>query len=340
MTPRLSLRIRFAPGPVPARLVAAAEDLGLHGVWVNEPWGFDAGAVLGAVAASTRHVLIGTHIVSIYARTPAATAGLAAALQVLSEGRFRLALGTSGPQVVEGWHGVPFERPVARTRDTIAVVRKALAGEPVEHTGESLTLPLPGSRGKALRFSQLGAPIAVPIYLAALGPVNQRLTAEVADGWTPTPYSPDHDDACAGPLRKALAETGRSVAFAPVCPVAVGDDLDALLDLERGWSAFYLGGMGTARQNFYANVARAMGKGAMVERIATAWQAGDRAAARAAVDADYADAIGLFGTPERIRDRLARYADAGIDELALELRNPDPDRALADLRAVCAVVSA
>lgn len=340
MTPRLSLRIRFAPGPVPSRMVAAAEGLGFHGVWVNEPWGFDAGAVLGAVAATTRRVLIGTHIVSVYARTPAATAGLAAALQVLSEGRFRLALGVSGPQVVEGWHGVPFDRPLARTRDTIAVVRAALAGEAVEYEGESLTLPLPGSRGKALRFSQLGEPLDVPIYLAALGPANQQLTAEVADGWTPTPYSPDHDDACAGPLRKAMAETGRSVALAPVCPLAVGDDLDELLDLERSWSAFYLGGMGTNRQNFYANVARAMGCGDMVERVAAAWQAGDKAAARAAVDAEYADAIGLFGSPARIRDRLARYAEAGIDELAIELRNPDPDRALADLRALWDVVSA
>lgn len=340
MTPKVSLRIRFAPGPVPARLVAAAEDLGLHGVWVNEPWGFDAGAVLGAVAATTRRVLLGTHILSVYARTPAATAGLAAALQVLSEGRFRLALGTSGPQVVEGWHGVPFERPLARTRDTIAVVRAALAGEPVAHHGESVTLPLPGSRGKALPFSSLGEPIEVPIYLAALGPANQRLTAEVADGWTPTPYSPDHDDACAGPLRKALADNGRTVALAPVVPLAVGDDLDALLDLERGWSAFYLGGMGTAQQNFYANVARAMGKGSMVERISAAWRSGDKAAARAAVDADYADSIGLFGPPARIRDRLARYAEAGIDELAVELRNPDPDRALADLRAFWDVVAA
>jgi F420-dependent oxidoreductase-like protein len=319
--------------------VAAAEDLGLHGVWVNEPWGFDAGAVLGAMAATTRRVLLGTHIVSVYARTPAATAGLAAALQVLSEGRFRLALGTSGPQVVEGWHGVPFEAPLARTRDTVAVVRAALAGEAVEYHGETVTLPLPGSRGKALRFSQLGEPLAVPVYLAALGPANQRLTAEIADGWTPTPYSPDHDDACAGPLRKALAETGRTVAFAPVCPLAVGDDLDGLLDLERRWSAFYLGGMGTPDRNFYANVARAMGKGAMVERIAGAWRAGDRAAARAAVDADYADAIGLFGSPERIRDRLARYTEAGIDELAVELRNPDPDRALADLRAVWEILA-
>jgi hypothetical protein len=123
-------------------------------------------------------------------------------------------------------------------------------------------------------------------------------------------------------------------------PLALGDDLDALLELERGWSAFYLGGMGTTSQNFYANVARAMGKEAMVERITAAWRAGDKAAARAAVDDDYADAIGLYGSAARIADRLARYEKAGIDELAVELRNPDPDRALADLRAFWEIASA
>jgi F420-dependent oxidoreductase-like protein len=339
MTPAVSLRIRFAPGPALPQLVAAAEDLGLHGVWVNEPWGFDAGPVLGWVAATTRRVMIGTHIVSVYARTPAATAGLAGSLQVLSDGRFRLGLGTSGPQVVEGWHGVPFERPLARTRDTVAVVRAALAGEAVAHEGAAVTLPLPGSRGKALRFSQLGEPLSVPVYLAALGPANQRLTAEVADGWTPTPYSPDHHQACAGPLLEAVAQTERAVALAPVCPVAVGDDVEALLELERSWSAFYLGGMGTARQNFYANVARAMGRGAMVDRVAAAWQAGDRAGARAALDADYVDAIGLFGPPARIRERLARYAEVGVHELAVELRKPDLDDQLDDLRRLWKVVS-
>jgi alkanesulfonate monooxygenase SsuD/methylene tetrahydromethanopterin reductase-like flavin-dependent oxidoreductase (luciferase family) len=241
--------------------------------------------------------------------------------------------------VVEGWHGVPFERPLARTRDTVAVVRAALAGEAVTHEGAAVTLPLPNSRGKALRFSQLGEPLSVPVYLAALGPANQRLTAEVADGWTPTPYSPDHHQACAGPLLEAVAQTGRTVALAPVCPVAVGDDVETLLELERSWSAFYLGGMGTARQNFYANVARAMGRGAMVDRVAAAWSAGDRAGARAALDDDYVDAIGLFGPPARIRERLARYVEAGVEELAVELRKPDLDDQLDDLRRLWKVVS-
>jgi F420-dependent oxidoreductase-like protein len=334
MAPLLSVRIRFSRPDELARLVAAAEDLGLHGVWVSEPWGFDAGAVLGSVAATTRRVLLGTHIASVYARTPAATAGLAGALQVLSGGRFRLGLGTSGPQVVEGWHGLPFDSPVERTRDTVAVVRAALAGEAVAYSGRSVTLPLPGSRGKALRFSQLSEPMTVPVYLAALGPANQRLAAEVADGWSPLPYSPDHHDAGAAPLLEAEGRTGRRVARAPVCPVAVGDDLDAVLDLERAWSAFYLGGMGTERQNFYANAARAMGYGGMVDKIAERWRSGDRAGARQAVDPAYADAIGLFGPPARLRDRLARYEAVGVDELCLELRKPDLDDQLADLRVI------
>jgi F420-dependent oxidoreductase-like protein len=332
---KVSLRIRFAPGPDPARFVAAAEALGLHGVWVNEPWGFDAGAVLGAVAATTRRVLLGTHIVSVFARTPAATAGLAAALQVLSEGRFRLALGTSGPQVVEGWHGVPFERPLARTRDTVAVVRAALAGEPVAHQGESVTLPRPGSRGKALRFSSLGEPLAVPIYLAALGPANQRLTAEVADGWTPTPYSPDHHQAFAGPLEAEMARSGRSVVLAPVAPVAVGADRRSLYELERRWSTFYLSSMG----DYYANAARRMGFGAVVDAVRLHRSNGDIAAARNAVTTDYINSIGLFGSTSEIAERLQRYERIGIDEVVLELRKKDLADQLADLEDLGRVIA-
>jgi F420-dependent oxidoreductase-like protein len=339
--PRVSLRIRYADPKALAALVAAADDLGLHGVWVNEPWGFDAGTVLGWVAANTSRVLIGTHVLSVFARTPAATAGLAGALQSVSDGRFRLGLGTSGPQVVEGWHGVPFHKPLARTRDTVDIVRKALSGEPVSHDGASVTVPLPGGRGRPLRFSQLDGPTDVPVFLAAMGPQNQRLTAEVADGWSPTPYSPDCHDAFAEAIETGLAENGRraEVTFAPVVPVAVGAGLDELLDLERGWSAFYLGGMGTSDENFYARAARRMGHGPMVDAIAGRWQAGDRRGAKAAVTSEYADAVGLYGPPDRIADRLTRYCAAGIDELVVELRKPDLADQLDDLRvfwkAIC-----
>jgi F420-dependent oxidoreductase-like protein len=334
MNPRVSLRIRYADPEALAALVAAADDLGLHGVWVNEPWGFDAGAVLGWVAANTSRVLIGTHVLSVFARTPAATAGLAGALQSVSGRRFRLGLGTSGPQVVEGWHGVPFDKPLARTRATVDVVRLALSGEAVSHDGASVTLPLPGGRGRPLRFSQLGGPMKVPVFLAAMGPQNQRLTAEVADGWSPTPYSPDHHAVFADALEAALAANGRraEVTLAPVVPIAVGDRVDELLDLERGWSAFYLGGMGTKDENFYARAARRMGHGPMVDAIAERWQAGDRRGAKAAVTDGYADAVGLYGPPDRIADRLERYRAAGIDELVVELRKPDLADQLDDLR--------
>jgi F420-dependent oxidoreductase-like protein len=337
---KLSIRIRYDSGPALRELGLLAEDLGLAGVWVSEPWGFDAGPALGWLAARTTRILLGTHIISVFARTAAATAGLAASLATVSDGRFRLGLGTSGPQVVEGWHGVPFDRPVGRTRDTIQVVRTALAGEPLAINGTVVTLPLPGSDGKPLRFSQLGAPLRVPIYLGALGPANQRLTAELADGWTPIPYSPDAHDVYAAPLLAALAASGRAnaVSVAPVCPVAIGARVADAMELEQGWSALYLGGMGTPTRNFYAAAARRMGFGTMVDTIQERWQAGDRHGARAAVTADYMDAVGLFGPIDRIRQRLQRYADAGVDEVVLELRKKDLDGQAADLRALAALI--
>ncbi|MFC4948292.1 LLM class flavin-dependent oxidoreductase [Pseudonocardia sp. GCM10023141] len=315
---RVSLRVRYAGPAALAELVRAAEDGGYDGLWVSEPWGVDAGPVLGWCAATTRRLLLGTHVVSVFARTAAATAGLATSLQTLSDGRFRLGLGTSGPQVVEGWHGVAFERPVAVTGETIAVVRAALAGEPLQQGGS-----------RPLRTAWTGGSLTVPIYLGALGPRNQRLTADAADGWTPTPYSPDHHATFAAPLVDRLAGNGRTVAIAPVCPVAMGSDVTALLALEKGWSGLYLGGMGT----FYADAARAMGFGDAVAAVREHWRNGDRRAARDAVPDGYADAIGLFGSPQRIRDRIERYAAAGVDELVVELRKPDLGDQLADLRA-------
>jgi F420-dependent oxidoreductase-like protein len=325
---RFSLRIRYTDPARLAELVRAAQDCGLDGIWVSEPWGFDAGVLLGWCAANTKRLLIGTHVASVFARTPSATAGLAAALQSVSDGRFRLGLGTSGPAVVEGWHGVPFSRPVERTRDTIRVVRAALSGQPVRYAGETARLPL---RGAPLRFAQASQDMPVPVYLGALGPNNQRLCAEEADGWTPTPYSPDQHDAFAAELTKTTQGNGRKVAIAPVCPVAVGADLPALLDLERRWSAFYLGGMG----EFYARAARTMGYQTMVDRVVRAWRVGDKPAARAALDESYVDSVGLFGSVDRIRQRLDRYA---VDELVLELRKPDLAGQLEDLRALRKVI--
>lgn len=330
---RFSLRIRYTDPAALATLVRAAESGGFDGIWVSEPWGFDAGAVLGWCVANTRRLLVGTHVVSVFARTPAATAGLAGALQSLSDGRFRLGLGASGPAVVEGWHGVPFAKPLARTRDTITIVRTALAGVPLQHAGEAVTVPM---AAKPLRFAQADGAREVPIYLGALGPRNQRLTAELADGWTPTPYSPDHHESFAAELTRATRESGRAVAIAPVCPVAVGSDLPALLRLERRWSAFYLAGMGA----FYARAATTMGYGRMVDRVRDAWGRGDRAAARESLDESYVDSIGLFGPLDRVRRRLDRYRAAGVDEVIFELRKPDLADQLDDLHALREVLAA
>lgn len=328
---RLSIRIRYADPATLAELVCAAEDLGFDGVWVSEPWGVDAAAVLGWCAARTSRIVLGTHVASVYARTPAATAAMAASLAHLCDGRFRLGLGTSGPNVVEGWHGVAFDRPVARTRDTVAVVRSVLRGEPVRHRGATATIPLDeGQRPLRTALAATAQLAGVPVYLGALGPANQRLTAEVADGWTPTPYSPDHHGALAAPLLETLAANGRQVAFAPVCPVAVGADLPSLLRLERGWSALYLGGMGS----FYARAASTSGYGAMVDTVRERFAVGDRRGARDAVSDDYADGVGLFGPPDRLRERAGRYTAAGVEELVLELRKPDHADQLEDMAAI------
>ena len=341
-SPAISVRVRYTPGPALGEIARMADDLGLAGLWVSEPWGYDAGAVLGHVAAQTHRITLGTHVVSVYARTPAATAGLAASLAALSRERFRLGLGCSGPQVVEGWHCVAFDQPIDRLRDTVAIVRAALRGERVEHEGLAASAPRPGGRGRPLRFAQLDAAREIPIYLAALGPRAQRLTAAIADGWTPTPYSPDHHDVFAAPLLGELARCGRigAVSVAPVCPLAIDDDLDGAIDLERGWSALYLGGMGSTEGSFYAASATRMGYGAMVDAIRKHWDAGDRRRAQAEVDSSYADAIGLFGAPSRVRSRLDRYRAAGVDEIIVELRARDLDDQLEDLRQLWEVATA
>ena len=332
----VSLRLRFSDPRELCETVLTAEAVGLHGVWISEPWGFDAAPVLGWCAARTSSVQLGTHVVSVFARTPAATAGMAASLASLSDGRFRLGLGTSGPAVVEGWHGVDFAKPIARTRDTIAIIRQVLGGGHVAHDGVTVSAPLSGSGRKPLRFAGAPSAVDVPIYLGALGPANQRLTGECADGWTPTPYSPDHHAVLAAGLEDTLAENGRRVRMAPVAPIAIGADLPALWNLERRWSAFYLGAMG----EFYARVATRMGYGDMTARVRRLWAAGDKAAAAAAIEDGYIDAIGLFGSAKRVGERLDRYAAAGIDEVVLELRHRDLDDKLKDLRAIGAVIAA
>jgi F420-dependent oxidoreductase-like protein len=332
---KLSVRLRYSDHASLTELVKTAESVGLHGIWISEPWGYDSAALLGWCAANTRRLALGSHVASVFSRSATMIAGMAAALWSLTEGRFRLGLGASGPAVVEGWHGVPYRRPVQRTRDTVTIIRQALGGDAVSYLGETISVPLAGSAARPLRFALRDGSAPVPIYLAALGPANQRLTAEVADGWTPTPYSPDHHAQFAAELISALTTTRRSVALAPVAPVAVGTDRAALHELERGWSAFYLGSMG----EYYAAAARRMGFADMVDQVRRHSRDGDRAAARQAVTADYIDSIGLFGTAPQIADRIRCYEEVGIDEVVLELRKKDVADQVADLRALSTVLA-
>jgi F420-dependent oxidoreductase-like protein len=333
---KLSLRLRYTDQKTLSELVCTAESVGLHGVWISEPWGYDSSALLGWCAANTSRLTLGSHVASVFSRSPAMTAGMAASLWSLTEGRFRLGLGVSGPAVVEGWHGVPYRRPLDRMRDTVAIIRQVLAGDAVSYHGRTFSVPLAESGRAPLRFALYRESAPVPIYLAALGPANQRLTAEIADGWTPTPYSPDHHEQFAAALTEAITTTQRQVALAPVAPVAIGTDRRALHDLERGWSAFYLGAMG----DYYATAARAMGFAGMVDAIRDHTRNGDRPAARNAVTADYIDSIGLFGTPTEIQERLHHYERAGIDEVVLELRKKDLADQIADLRKLGKVATA
>ena len=331
---KLSLRIRYTDRKAMGELVQTAESIGLHGVWISEPWGYDSSALLGWCAANTRRLTLGSHVASVYSRSPAMTAGMAASLWSLTEGRFRLGLGVSGPAVVEGWHGAPFEHPMERTRDTVAVIRQVLSGDPVDYHGKTLSVPLAGSGRAPLRFALRAGDAPVPIYLAALGPANQRLAAEIADGWTPTPYSPDHHQLFAAALIQASQDNGRRIAVAPVAPVAVGADRGALHELERAWSAFYLGSMG----DFYADAARRMGFADMVAAVRHHTRSGDRAAARQAVTDDYIDSIGLFGSAADIGQKLRRYEQIGADEVVLELRKKDLSDQLADLHELGRVI--
>lgn len=332
----VSLKLRFSTMESFAALGVEADRVGLHGVWLSEPWGFDATVLLGWLAARTERVLIGTHVLSVFSRTPAAFAGLAGSLQRASSGRFRLGLGASGPQVVEGWHGVPFAAPVARTRDVIAVVRTALGGDTVAIDGTSVSLPLPGGVGKALRFAQLGEPMTVPIYVAAMGDRNLQMAGAVADGWIPFPWAPR--GAAAYEEHLAVGRAGRSAALGPLAlapSVSVGfGDVTHLRRMERSSIAFSLGAMGPPGQNFYVDAVGRLGFGDVARMVQRRWLDGDRDAARDGVSDDLVDAVSILGDAELAERRLAEYRAAGVDELVVELRHRDLPSQLADVRTL------
>ncbi len=303
-------------------LAQEADRLGYSVVWAAEAYGSDAATVLAWVAAQTAHVDVGSAVFQIPGRTPALTAMTAATLDTLSGGRFRLGLGVSGPQVSEGWHGVRFDKPLARTREYVDIVRLALARQTVEYHGQHWELPLPDGPGKALRLTVRPVRESIPIYLAAVGPKNLELAGELADGWLAIFFSPEHaadslDHVCAGRQRSASGPSMDGFDVVPTVPIVVGPDVAACAEPVRGYAALYLGGMGSREQNFYNRLAGRMGYEKAAGEIQDRYLARDYVGAMAAVPFEFLDSTSLLGPVERIADRLHAYADAGVTTMSI-----------------------
>ncbi len=301
-------------------LVREAESLGFDSVWAAEAYGSDAATVLGWLAGQTERIKLGSAIFQMPARSPAMTAMTAATLDNISNGRVLLGIGPSGPQVAEGWHGQRFGRQLQRTREYVAIVRKALARERLEFDGEIYTLPLPDGPGKALKLTIAPVQERIPIYLAAIGPKNTQLAGEIADGWMPLFFSPEHVGQFRELLEEGAARSGRtldadSFDIAPSVTVALDDDIDRARDSVRHFIALYVGGMGSREKNFYNALVRRYGFEDSAEEVQELYLAGKKDDAAAALPAELIDTITLVGPKERIAERLDAYRDAGVGTL-------------------------
>lgn len=319
---RLGMLLRYsgAPNSLALEQVLEAERLGYDSVWSGEAYGTDAVTPTAWILARTTRIRAGTGIMQMSARTPACTAMTALTLQALSNNRFLLGIGPSGPQVVEGWHGVPFGKPMARTREYIEILRKILKREaPLLHDGELYQIPYrgPGSTGlgKPLKSILHGDP-RMPIYVASITPIGLRTAGEVADGVLPIFMSPEKTRMVTEPLLEGIGRRtgGGSLAdfdIAPYVRISMGDDLQACRDALKPELALYIGGMGARAKNFYNDVARQLGYEDAAARIQDAYLSGRRREAIAAVPDDLVDETSLVGSPDRIKDRLQAWKEAG-----------------------------
>ncbi|EFL27355.1 probable 5,10-methylenetetrahydromethanopterin reductase [Streptomyces himastatinicus ATCC 53653] len=314
-----------------------ADRLGYSVCWAAEAYGSDAATVLSWVAAQTEQIDVGSAIFQIPARTPAMTAMTAATLDSLSGGRFRLGLGVSGPQVSEGWYGVRFDKPLARTREYVDIIRKAMSRERLTHEGENWTLPLPGGPGKPLKLTVHPVREYIPLYIAAIGPKNLEQTGEIADGALVIFFAPEHAEATTlGSLRAGREKAGKTLDgfdLVPTVPLAVGDDVRGLADQFRPYTALYVGGMGSAKQNFYNKLAQRMGYEKEAAEIQEKYLAGDKEGAAAAIPHELIDSTTLLGPVERIADRMKAYAEAGVTTLSLTPAGFTLEERVAGLRA-------
>ena len=339
---KLSTPLRYAGNPrVAADQVAALEKAGLDTVWVAEAYGFDSPTLMGYLAAKTETIEIGAAILNVYSRTPSALLQTAAGLDNVSGGRAIIGLGASGPQVVEGFHGIPYDKPVGRTREIVDLIRRGLRRETLTHDG-IFTLPLPEGRGTGL-----GRPLKlltkperpqIPLYLAALGPRSVQGAAEYADGWLPILYIPERAHQVWGEaLAKGTAERQEGLAPLEVSAggmVAIGEgpQTKALLDLARPFFALYVGGMGARGKNFYNDLACQYGYEQEAEEIQDLYLDGNKRDAEAKVPLEWLEAGNLVGPASYVRERVEAFREAGVTNLQVSPATEDPAATIRQLK--------
>jgi F420-dependent oxidoreductase-like protein len=325
-------------------IVKEAESAGFDSVWAAEAYGSDTATVLAWLASHTERVKIGSAIFQMPGRTPAMTAMTAATLDQLSNGRMLLGIGSSGPQVAEGWHGQPFARQLQRTREYVEILRKALARERLEYEGEIYELPLPDGPGKALKLMIAPVQERMPIYIAAIGPKNTTLTGEIADGWLPTFFSPEHVAEFRELLEDGAARAGNgkriddSFDIAPNVNLCIDDDIDRARDAVRPLLALYVGGMGSRKKNFYNALVQRYGFEDAAKEVQDLYLDGKKDEAAAALPAELIDRTSLVGPKERVRERLEVYRAAGVGTLVATPTVFDPEARKRMIREIAEMV--
>ncbi len=340
---KLSMPLVYSGNPrAAADEVAELEKAGLDVVWVAEPYGFDAPTLMGYLAAKTETVEIGAGILNVYSRTPGALLQTAAGLDNVSEGRAIIGLGASGPQVIEGFHGMPYERPLGRTREVVEILRMGLRRESLKHEGRSFTLPLPADQGlglgKPLKLLVKPERPVVPLWIAALGEKNVAMTAEVADGWLPFLFLPEKAQEVWGePLAagraKRPADLGElQVSAGGMVAIGEGEDTAALLDRMRPTYALYVGGMGARGKNFYHDLACQYGYEQEARTIQDLYLDGHKRDAEAAVPRSWLEAANLVGPASYVAERIAAFRDAGVTHLQVSPAGPDAPGTIAAVK--------
>jgi F420-dependent oxidoreductase-like protein len=320
-------------------LAREADRLGFHSVWTAEAYGSDAVTTLTWLAAKTEKINVGTAIMQMTARVPAMTAMTAATIDLLTGGRMLLGIGASGPQVVEGWHGVPYGKPVTRAREYVEIVREILKREkPLEHHGEHYDIPTRSGAGLGKPLKLIIHPLRseIPIYLAAIGPKNVALAAEIADGWLPIFFSPHRVNVYQEWLDEGFAKAGggknlSSFDIAPTVMIQMGDDMANCRNMIKPHLALYIGGMGAREKNFYFNLACRYGYEEAANKIQDLYLAGKKLEAVTVVPDELVDEIALCGPRERIADRLAAWKECGITTLICGASDINTLRMMAEL---------